>query len=205
MHAVGPEIGATHEHDHPGVAPAGFRIGPTQRLALGGAHGAVAKGKVQVPDLVPLLVPDLAVTRVAVRHDFRHRFELSGQQPGGRQLERMGRLPVAQVAYPYGAVAGCPAQSGVATGDDLTGFTAQGPFRTGVIEEQLPTKQVVKHPRRTIGTADLTQHGVRVVLLPVDRPVRLLNQRPRPTAHLGIGIIERLGLEVSAGETCHRL
>src|SRR5208283_4863995 len=124
---------------------------------------------------------------------------------GGGKLERARIGSALEVRDPDGAIAGGAADRTVALRDDLPRCRAAQPaFRVRVIEVKAVAADRVENARKPIGGADLAQHGLRLILLPVDGAIRLAQRWPRPPANIGARVIQWLGLEPRFGDARKR-
>ena len=195
--AVGEEVLAAHQHDDLGLrAGLGVAVGVTQTAALLGAHRAVVEVEVQVADLAPLLVGDLAERltggdrRVHGDRQLRrvegHALEL--ERAGRGQLEGVARL---RVRDPDRAVDGRAADGAVAGGDDLAGAAAQAALEVRAEQEEVDALDRVEHARVALGGADLAHDAGGAVRAPVDRAVGLLHQRAQTAGDVRVVVVER--------------
>ena len=183
-----------------------------QASALLGAHRAVVEVEVQVADAGVLLVGDLAEgvprgQRRVDRHGDLRRVELGareGERPRGRELEEglLWRVAALEVRDPDGAVDGRSADRAGALGDDLARTAAQYPLVMDAEEMELRALDRVEHPGVALGGADLADHAVGALRVPVDRADGLAHQRARPAGH-SRGV--ELGRFAAVDDPAHRL
>ena len=205
MDAVGPELGAAQQHQHPGGPPADLAQRGGESLALPGGHGAVVEIEGQEPHGAVLEIGQLAKaagSRGGVEGDrhLGHVAEPAGQHRDGRQLDGLSGVRGAQVADPDRAVAGGAQDRAVARGQNLARPpAAAGGLMPAAEKAAGQAGDLVDDTGEAIGGMDLRQDGVRVVCLPVDRPVRLPHQRPRPASHRRVTRVERPGRKRRVG------
>jgi len=189
--AVGEEVVAAQQHDHPRIAPrAGVEVRLEEPPGLVGAHRAVVEVEAEIADPSALAVGDLAVgarRRVQRRRDLRYVEHETGlrERERGRELEALLELP-----DPDRAVDGRAADRAMALGDDRARRPDQRLLAVHVEEMELGAVDRVAHARMPLGGADLAYHGVRRVRAPVDRAHVLFHRRARAAGDARIAVVE---------------
>ena len=124
------------------------------------------------------------------------------QRARGRQLEAVRRL---QVRDPHRAVDGRAAHGAVPRSDDLARPPTQRVLAVDAEQMERLAADAVEHARVALGGADPAHDDVGLLRRPVDRALRLPDQRPRAPGDARIGVVERTRRDVAGGHVADRL
>ena len=187
---VAPEVATAGEHDDPRWSAACRAIGSGQPLALQRRHRTVIEGEVQHTDVAVLLVPEVAPGRVrrrtGGRRDFWNAIQPLSQHHRGWQLERtLGIGDGLQVRDPHRTVDRRAADGLMALRDHFAGRPAQQALGVRVVAVHIEVENAIRDTGHAVGGAQLAQHDVGRLVMPVDRTVGLPHQRALASARAG--------------------